>query len=187
MDARFAKVVGIVGWKNSGKTTLVERLVSELTARGVRVSTVKHAHHDFDIDHPGKDSYRHRIAGAHEVIVASAQRWALIHESREAPEPSLAELVAHLAPCDLVLVEGFKFGPHRKIEVRRSDACGPLMADGDETVVAVATDDPALAGGHRFLPLEAVAEIADVVLSLVAPRPAKKRNDECLLTVRGMG
>jgi len=169
MDATFDKVIGIVGWKNSGKTTLTEKLVQELTVRGYRVSTVKHAHHDFDIDHPGKDSYRHRAAGAHEVVVASAHRWALLHEHRGAPEPSLADLLAHLEPCDLVLVEGFKYGPHRKIEVRRKDSRGPLLADKDAAVIAVATDDPALAGRHRFLPLNNAAAIADFICTTLMP------------------
>jgi molybdopterin-guanine dinucleotide biosynthesis protein MobB len=163
MDAIFANVIGIVGWKNSGKTTLVEKLVRELVGRGLRVSTIKHAHHDFDIDHPGKDSYRHRAAGAQEVIAASAHRWALVHESRGAPEPSLAELLAKLAPCDLVVVEGFKHGPHAKIEVRRTGACGPFLAAEDDSVIAVATDDPALAHGHPSLPLDDAAVIADFV------------------------
>ncbi len=163
MDAIFNKVIGIVGWKNSGKTTLVEKLVRELTARGLKVSTIKHAHHDFDIDHPGKDSFRHRIAGAHEVVVASAHRWALLHEHRGAPEPSLADLLAHLEPCDLALVEGFKYGPHRKIEVRRCDARGTLLADEDAAIIAVAADDPSLAGRHRFLPLDDGGVIADFI------------------------
>lgn len=158
----FENVMGIVGWKNSGKTTLVEKLVRELTARGLRVSTIKHAHHDFDIDHPGKDSYRHRAAGAHEVLVASAQRWTLLHECREAGEPSLSDLLRHLQPCDLVLVEGFKHGPQRKIEVRR-DAGTRRLADSDPTICAVATDDPALAGPHACLALNQPAVIADFI------------------------
>lgn len=170
MDAIFDKVIGIVGWKNSGKTTLMEKLVQELAARGLRVSTIKHAHHDFDIDHPGKDSYRHRAAGAHEVIVASAHRWALLHEHRGALEPSLADLLAHLEPCDLVLVEGFKYSPHRKIEVRRADSRGPLLAAEDETILAVATDDPGLAGRHNVLPLNDAPAIADFIVAFLAER-----------------
>ena len=165
-DMPFDNVVGIAGWKNSGKTTLVERLVRELTGRGLSVSTIKHAHHDFDIDHPGKDSYRHRMAGAGEVLVASAQRWALVHELRDEREPSLEELLAQLKPCDVVLVEGFKYGPHRKIEVRR-DAKAVLLAQDDASVVAVASDDPALAAGHVCLPLNNAAAIADFIGSLV--------------------
>jgi len=161
MDAIFHNVVGIVGWKNSGKTTLVEILVRELSARGLHVSTIKHAHHDFDIDHPGKDSFRHRVAGAQEVIVASAQRWALLHEYRGAPELSLPELLVQLGPWDVVLVEGFKFGPHRKIEVRRAESVDRCLADEDPTIVAIATDDPSLAGVHPFLPLNDAVAIAD--------------------------
>lgn len=162
-------IIGIVGWRNSGKTTLVEKLVRELVARGLLVSTVKHAHHDFDIDHPGKDSYRHRAAGAHEVVVASAHRWALLHEHRGMPEPSLGDLLARLAPCDIVLVEGFKYGTHRKIEVRRAALCGPLLADQDKTVCAIATDDPTLAGRHRCLPLVDVGAIADFIWNEMKP------------------
>ena len=116
------RVFGITGWKNSGKTTLTEKLVAELTRRGFRVSTVKHAHHDFDIDHEGADSYRHRLAGAVEVAVVSGRRWALMHELRGEDEPKLEEILARLAPCDLVLVEGYKREGHPKIETRRLDA-----------------------------------------------------------------
>lgn len=163
MDAIFNNVVGIVGWKNSGKTTLVEKLVRELTTRGLRVSTIKHAHHDFDIDHPGKDSFRHRAAGAQEVIIASEQRWALLHEYRGAAELSLPELLVQLVPCDVVLVEGFKFGPHRKIEVRRAENGNRRLADEDPTIIAIATDDPSLAGVHPFLPLNDAVAIADYI------------------------
>lgn len=168
MNAIFDKVIGIVGWKNSGKTTLVEKLVRELTARGLRVSTIKHAHHDFDIDHPGKDSFRHRAAGAREVIVASAQRWALLHEHRGAPEPGLPELLAQLGQCDIVLVEGFKLGPQRKIEVRRAENVDRCLADADPTIIAVASDDPTLAGTHPFLPLNDARVIADFIITLLA-------------------
>lgn len=167
MDAIYDKVIGIVGWKNSGKTTLVEKLVQELTRRGLRVSTVKHAHHDFDIDHPGKDSYRHRMAGAQEVVVASAHRWALLHELRGAPEPSLADLLRKLEPCDLVLVEGFKYGPHRKIQVRRTEAPGTLLPP-EEAIIAVAADNPTLAGTYRFLPIEDTHPMADFIQRAVA-------------------
>lgn len=154
------KILGIIGWKNSGKTTLVEALLKELTAQGLRVSTIKHAHHAFDIDHSGKDSHRHRMAGAHEVLVASGQRWALMHELREEPEPLLEELVAKLAPCDLVLVEGFKRGSHPKIEVARFPRPEGLIADRDNAVLAVATDDRLLAGRHPILPLNDAPAIA---------------------------
>ena len=162
-ETRRPRVFGIVGWKNSGKTTLIERLVREFVAKGFRISTIKHTHHTFDIDAPGKDSYRHREAGAHEVLVASTQRWALMHELRGAPEPSFAELLAHLAPCDLVLVEGFKFDAHPKIEVLRALGSNGRIADKDETVCAIATDDPVLAGRHPALPLNDAAAIVEFI------------------------
>jgi molybdopterin-guanine dinucleotide biosynthesis protein B len=134
------KVIGVAGFKNAGKTTLVEKLVTELTRRGHRVSTVKHAHHSFDIDHEGRDSFRHRKAGASEVAVVSRHRWAIIHESREEAEPALEEILAKLAPCDLVIVEGYKRDSHDKIEVRNLDLAHPRLAGDDPTVVAVAAN-----------------------------------------------
>lgn len=134
------KVIGVAGFKNAGKTTLVEKLVSELTRRGHRISTVKHAHHAFDIDHEGRDSFRHRKAGASEVAVVSRHRWAIIHESRDEAEPSLGEILAKLAPCDLVIVEGYKRDTHDKIEVRNLDLAHPKLAGDDPTVVALAAN-----------------------------------------------
>lgn len=134
------KVIGVAEFKNAGKTTLVEKLVTELTRRGHRVSTVKHAHHSFDIDHEGRDSFRHRKAGASEVAVVSRHRWAIIHESREEAEPALEEILAKLAPCDLVIVEGYKRDGHDKIEVRNLDLAHPRLAGDDPTVVAVAAN-----------------------------------------------
>jgi molybdopterin-guanine dinucleotide biosynthesis protein B len=136
----MSKVIGVAGFKNAGKTTLVEKLVTELTRRGHRVSTVKHAHHSFDIDHEGRDSFRHRKAGASEVAVVSRHRWAIIHESREDAEPTLPEILAKLAPCDLVIVEGYKRDTHDKIEVRNLDLCHPTLAGDDPTVVAIAAN-----------------------------------------------
>lgn len=136
------KVWGVVGWKNAGKTGLMERLVSEFTSRGLSVSTIKHAHHGFDVDQPGKDSYRHREAGATEVLVASAARYAVLHELRDAEEPPLEDLLARLSPVDLVLVEGYKRDRHPKIEAWRAENANPLIADGDETVRAIAADQP---------------------------------------------
>jgi len=135
------RVFGITGWKNSGKTTLTERLVTELVRRGWTVSTVKHAHHDFDIDKPGADSFRHRQAGAMEVAIVSGRRWALMHELRNEDEPRLDEILSRLAPCDLVLVEGYKREAHNKIEARRLEAKDrtPLAAN-DPNIVAVAAD-----------------------------------------------
>lgn len=134
------KVIGVAGFKNAGKTTLVEKLVSELTRRGHRVSTIKHAHHSFDIDHEGRDSFRHRKAGAGEVAVVSRHRWAIIHESREEDEPTLEEILAKLAPCDLVIVEGYKRDTHDKIEVRNLELSHPDLAGDDPTVVAIAAN-----------------------------------------------
>lgn len=134
------RVYGITGWKNTGKTTLTERLVAHFTAQGLRVSTVKHAHHDTEIDHPGRDSFRHRQAGAGQVIVASPARWAVMTELRGAAEPPLADLLAHLAPCDLVLVEGYKHAPHPKIEAHRAVTGRTLLAPENPTIRAIASD-----------------------------------------------
>ena len=134
------KVIGVAGFKNSGKTTLVERLVRILTEQGYRVSTVKHAHHSFDIDHEGRDSFRHRRAGATEVAVISRDRTAIIHELRGQEPPSLEEVLARLKPCDLVIVEGYKRDHHDKIEVRNLALDHPLLAGDDPTVVAVAAN-----------------------------------------------
>ncbi|MGV6803489.1 MAG: molybdopterin-guanine dinucleotide biosynthesis protein B [Ruegeria sp.] len=136
------KIYGVTGWKNAGKTGLMERLVAEITGRGISVSTVKHAHHAFDVDQPGRDSYRHRSAGASEVLLASGRRVALMQELRGAPEPSLRELLARLSPVDLVLVEGYKGEGHPKIEAFRSEPGNPLIAIDDPTIRAVASDTP---------------------------------------------
>lgn len=162
------KVFGIVGRKNSGKTHLVTRLVRLAARRGLRVSTLKHAHHSFDIDRPGKDSHLHREAGAHEVLVASAERWALMHEHRGAPEPPLVELLSRLAPCDLVLVEGFKREVSLRLEVYRA-SCGqsPLVFE-DQGILAVATDDVTTFAGRSdlpYLPLDDDAAVLDYVLT----------------------
>jgi molybdopterin-guanine dinucleotide biosynthesis protein B len=136
------KVIGVCGFKNAGKTTLVEKLVRALSGQGYRISTVKHAHHSFDIDHEGRDSFRHRKAGASEVAVVSAARWALIHESQGDAEPSLDEILAKLAPCDLVIVEGYKRDGHQKIEVRNLDLAHPKLAGDDPAIVAIAANGP---------------------------------------------
>jgi molybdopterin-guanine dinucleotide biosynthesis adapter protein len=136
------KVIGVCGFKNAGKTTLVEKLVRALSERGHRVSTVKHAHHSFDIDHEGRDSFRHRKAGASEVAVVSAARWALIHESRGDAEPSLDTILAKMAPCDLVIVEGYKRDSHEKIEVRNLELDHPKLAGDDPTIIAIAANGP---------------------------------------------
>ncbi|MCE9523901.1 MAG: molybdopterin-guanine dinucleotide biosynthesis protein B [Alphaproteobacteria bacterium] len=157
------KVFGIAGWKNSGKTTLVVALVEEFTRRGLRVSTIKHAHHDFDIDVAGKDSHRHRQAGATEVLVGSGTRWALMHELRGAAAPKLDELLSRLSPCDLVLVEGFKGDTHRKIEVAHGHGPDPLLAERDPSVLAVVTDHPERMPHRRTFPLNDISRIADFI------------------------
>lgn len=136
------RVIGVAGFKNSGKTTLVERLVSELTARGYRVSTVKHAHHTFDVDHEGRDSHRHRQAGASQVAVVSRTRWALISELRGEDEPSLEEILSKLAPCDLVVIEGYKGGTHDKIEVHNAEDDNPYLFENDHSIKALACNGP---------------------------------------------
>lgn len=159
------KLYGVTGWKDSGKTTLVERLVAHLTASGLAVSTVKHAHHAFDIDRPGKDSHRHRAAGARQVMVSSSRRWALISENRDAPEPPLAALLARLDPVDLVLVEGFKRDRHPKIEARRAATAQELIAADDESVEAVASDIPLSGLAVPVFDLDDVAGIAGFILA----------------------
>ena len=136
------KIIGIAGFSGSGKTTLIEKLIPILVREGLRVSLVKHAHHEFDVDQPGKDSYRHRHAGCAEVLVSSSKRWALLHELREAAEPSLADLLKHLSPCDLAIIEGFKSAPIPKVEVHRRAGHTPLLHPDDAHVVAIATDEP---------------------------------------------
>ncbi|WP_282158593.1 molybdopterin-guanine dinucleotide biosynthesis protein B [Shimia thalassica] len=156
------QVYGVTGWKNAGKTGLMERLVAEFTSRGKRVSTLKHAHHKVDVDQPGRDSYRHREAGAHQVLLASENRWALMTELRGEQEPSLSDLLAQLAPVDLVLIEGYKREPHPKIEAWRSDADNPLIAPDDPTIRAVATDTPLDLDRPQF-DLDDTVAIADFI------------------------
>jgi molybdopterin-guanine dinucleotide biosynthesis protein MobB len=164
------KLYGVTGWKNSGKTTLVERLVGEITGRGLTVSTVKHAHHAFDVDQPGKDSHRHRAAGARQVLVSSRIRWALMTENRGAGEPPLEALLAQLAPVDLVLVEGYKRDRHAKIEARRAATAQDLIADGDLSIEAVASDAPLTGLDVPVFDLDDVAGIAGFILSRVGLR-----------------
>jgi len=157
------RIFGLAGWSGSGKTTLLVALIPELVARGLSVSTIKHAHHEFDIDQPGKDSWRHRQAGASEVMVASSRRWALMRELRAAPEPSLDELVTRMSPVDLLLVEGFKFHPHPKLEVHRPAVGKPFLYPDDPHIVAIASDT-ALAVPLPLLPLTDAGAIAEFIL-----------------------
>lgn len=160
------RIYGIVGWKNAGKTGLMERLVTEITGRGLRVSTIKHAHHTFDVDHAGKDSHRHRMAGATEVLLASRTRFALMHELRGAEEPPLGLLLEKLAPVDLVLIEGYKRDAHPKVEAHRAVTGNSLIARDDPTIRAVASDTPLMLDRPVF-ELDDTATIADFILGQV--------------------
>jgi molybdopterin-guanine dinucleotide biosynthesis protein B len=158
------KLIGVAGFKNAGKTTLVEKLVTELARRGYRISTVKHAHHSFDIDHEGRDSFRHRKAGASEVAVVSQSRWAVIHELRGEAEPSLDELLAKLGACDLVIVEGYKRDAHDKIEVRNLALDHPKLAGGDSTIVAIAANGPVAEAPVPVFDRDNVTALADFIV-----------------------
>jgi molybdopterin-guanine dinucleotide biosynthesis protein B len=158
------RIFGLAGWSGSGKTTLMTLLIPELVARGITVSTLKHAHHSFDVDQPGKDSWRHRQAGAGEVMISSQNRWALMHELRGAPEPSLDELVARMSPVDLLLIEGFKRHPHPKIEIYRPSLGKPLLHPEDPFVVAIASDEMLPGLSLPLLPLSDVGAIASFIL-----------------------
>ena len=158
------KIFGLVGWSGSGKTTLVQKLLPELIGRGYRVSTMKHTHHNFDIDKPGKDSYMHREAGAHEVLITGSKRWAILHENRQSPEPDMDALLARLEEVDLVLIEGFKSHSHSKLEVHRPALEKPLLAADDPTVVAVASDTPMQLDRRPVLDLDDIPGIADFIL-----------------------
>lgn len=163
------RIFGIAGWKNSGKTGLMVRLITEFTARGYRVSTVKHAHHDFDIDKVGADSFRHREAGAHEVTIVSGTRFAIMHELRGAPEPTFADILARLAPCDLILVEGYKREPIPKVEARRlGSANREPLAPHDPHIIAIAADHPVdNAGRLAVFDLDDTQAIADFIAASV--------------------
>ena len=161
-------VIGVTGWSGSGKTALIVRLIPELAARGFKVATVKHAHHAFDIDTPGKDSFEHRAAGAAEVVVSSAKRWAIMHENRDEAEPALEDLLVRLSPVDIVLVEGFKNEAHTKIEVHRPATGSDLICTTNRSIVAVAADAPLAEGmpvrDITVLDLNDTAAIADFVI-----------------------
>ncbi len=159
------KRFGLAGWSGSGKTTLITRLLPALTGRGLAVSTLKHAHHAFDIDLPGKDSYRHREAGAAEVMVSSVNRWALVHENRGAPEATLEAQIGRMTPVDLLLIEGFKSAPHDKLEVHRAALGKPALWPDDRHVVAVAGDRPVPGLALPWFALDDVSAIADFVIA----------------------
>ena len=170
------RIIGLAGWSGSGKTTLLARVIPVLVRRGFKVSTVKHAHHGFDVDIPGKDSHTHRQAGASEVFVSSARRWAHIHELRGEGEPELREILARLVPVDLVVVEGYKRHPHPKLEVYRAAVGKPLLHPEDDWIVAVASDSPAPGSRVPVLALDDIEKITDVLL--VESVPIERLDEE---------
>jgi molybdopterin-guanine dinucleotide biosynthesis adapter protein len=163
------RIIGIAGWSGSGKTTLLTRIIPCLTGRGLLVSTIKHAHHEFDVDRPGKDSHSHRLAGATEVLVGSARRWALMHELRDEAEPPLAALLQKMSPVDLILIEGFKNEGHPKLEVRRAAAGTPPLHPDDPRVVAIASDAPLPGATIPVVALDDIEAIADILVRLAEP------------------
>jgi molybdopterin-guanine dinucleotide biosynthesis protein B len=163
------RIIGLAGWSVSGKTTLITKLLPRLIARGQRVSTVKHAHHGFDLDQPGKDSFFHRAAGATEVVISSAKRFAVLHELREEPEWNLADLLGKMSAVDLVLIEGFKHDAFPKLEVHRAINGKPLLHPEDPLIVAVASDDPLPQAKVPVVDLNDIEAIADLLLKHAAP------------------
>ena len=159
-------ILGIAGWKNSGKTTLISSLITELTNRNIRISTLKHAHHDFDIDQPGTDSHKHRKAGAKEVLIVSSRRWALIHEETEVNKPDLTTMLGKLEDTDLVLVEGFKSLSFPKLEIRRVDSSGPDLAPNDKNIIAVVSDRPESEQNMPAFDLDDIKGIAEFVMKI---------------------
>jgi molybdopterin-guanine dinucleotide biosynthesis protein B len=166
------RIIGLAGWSGSGKTTLLTRVIPRIAARGLKVSTLKHAHHSFDIDQPGKDSHSHRMAGATEVLVGAASRWALVHELRGEAEPALETLLRKLSPVDLVLVEGYKRERHPKLEVYRAVNGKPLLHPDDPAIVAIASDEPLPAAQVPVVDLDDVDGIADLLIRQAVPLDA---------------
>jgi len=166
------RIIGLAGWSGAGKTTLIAKLIPGILARGLKVSTLKHAHHGFDVDRPGKDSYEHRMAGATEVLVASEKRFALMHELRGEAEPRLPALLARLSPVDLVIIEGYKREPHPKLEVFRASVGKPLIHPDDPHVVAIASDVPLPGATVPRVALDDTAAIIDILLAKAAPLAA---------------
>jgi molybdopterin-guanine dinucleotide biosynthesis protein B len=164
------RIIGLAGWSGSGKTTLVTSVIPVLVKRGLKVATVKHAHHEFDTDQPGKDSWLHRQAGASEVAIVSSRRWAIVHELGSDPEPTLTDVLAKLSPVDLVIVEGFKRHPHPKLEVYRAVVGKPLLHPDDDCIVAVATDAPLQEAQVPVLMLDDIEAIANVLQAEALPR-----------------
>ena len=163
------RIIGLAGWSGSGKTTLLAKVIPSIVARGLKVSTLKHAHHAFDVDQPGKDSHTHRMAGATEVLVSSANRWALVHELRGAAELSLEALLDKLSPVDLVLVEGYKRQPHPKLEIYRASLGKPLMHPDDRAIIGIASDQPLPAAPIPVIDLDDVEQVTEFLIRHAAP------------------
>jgi molybdopterin-guanine dinucleotide biosynthesis protein B len=163
------RIIGLAGWSGSGKTTLISKVIPCLLARGVRVSTLKHAHHGFDLDKPGKDSFVHRESGATEVIISSARRWAVLHELRDEPEWNMADLVGKMSPVDLVLVEGFKRDNFPKLEIHRAENGKPLLQNEDPGIVAIATDTAIANAAVPVVDLNDIEAITDILLKHAVP------------------
>jgi len=163
------RIIGLAGWSGSGKTTLVTKALPRLIARGQRVSTLKHAHHGFDLDQPGKDSFMHRTAGATEVVISSGKRFAILHELREEPEWDLPDLLAKLSPVDLVLVEGYKRDAFPKLEIHRRDNGKPLLHPDDPHIVAIASDAPLPATRVPVVDIDDIERVADILIRHAAP------------------
>jgi molybdopterin-guanine dinucleotide biosynthesis protein B len=172
------RIIGLAGWSGSGKTTLLAKVIPRIVARGLAVSSLKHAHHGFDVDQPGKDSHTHRMVGATEVLVGSAKRWALVHELRGEAEPGLAVLLAKLSSVDLVLVEGYKREPHPKLELYRAAVGKPLLHPDDPAIVAVASDAPLPQARVPVVDLDDVERIADILIRHAAPIAALRAHAE---------
>jgi molybdopterin-guanine dinucleotide biosynthesis adapter protein len=172
------RIIGLAGWSGSGKTTLLAKVIPRIVARGLAVSTLKHAHHGFDVDQPGKDSHTHRMVGATEVLVGSAKRWALVRELRGEAEPGLAVLLAKLSPVDLVLVEGYKREPHPKLELYRAAVGKPLLHPDDPAIVAVASDAPLPQARVPVVDLDDVERVADILIRHAAPIAALRAHAE---------
>ena len=166
------RIIGLAGWSGAGKTTLLTKLIPRLVTRGLKVSTLKHAHHSFDVDQPGKDSHSHRLAGATEVLVGAATRWALVHELRDEAEPALITLLAKLTPVDLVIIEGYKREAHPKLEVYRAAVGKPLLHPEDPQIVSIASDNPLPQARVPVVSLDDIDAIADVLLKHAVPLKA---------------
>jgi molybdopterin-guanine dinucleotide biosynthesis protein B len=172
------RIIGLAGWSGSGKTTLLAKVIPRIVARGLKVSTLKHAHHAFDVDQPGKDSHTHRMAGATEVLVSSSNRWALVHELRGDAELTLEALLEKLSPVDLVLVEGYKREPHPKLEVHRAGVGRPLMHPDDPAIVAIASDEPLPAARVPVIDLHDIERIAEFLIRHATPIHAEPAHAE---------